>query len=182
MNRQNQRKTTTKKVHQRPDITEFMSVKKVGGPNKPDEVNRNVTATVKFAYTPSTTAARAFTPNDILVKVPGNILSAAPGSAPIYWTHMRLVKVSVWGLGTGSGASAPIVSVEFSNDPRRITDEGVQGANAAAVHVRPPMQTMQTWYPGTDATTQLFTTSTSGGGEVIYITAQLLSAGATSGN
>jgi len=143
----------------------------------PDTVARTVQCTVKFTYKPSATAGLAFTPQDVLVNVPGNVPSAQAGTPTIYWKFIRLVKVSVWDLGSGSGSAAPLAQVSFPNEPRILSDYGVQGAESAAVHARPPLQTLQRWFPTTDATTKLFSavTSSSSAQGLIYVTAELLS-------
>jgi hypothetical protein len=159
------------------DITKYMSTSRVSGPRNPDSVNKTLVSTVKFEYVPSTTAALAFTPNDMLVNVPGNLPTSVAGSPPIYWKYIRLVKVSVYDMGSGSGSTPPSVAVAFPSEPRNITDLGVQGAESAHVHVRPPLSILSRWFPGTDVTTKVFSsTAGSGGNHTIHLTAELLSA------
>lgn len=158
-----------------PDLSSYMSTKAVGGPDNPDTVGRCIQTTVKFLYTP-TVGATGFTPSDILSSVPGNYENSLL-SAPLYWHFIRIIKVSVYDVGSGSGPTAPQASITFPVDPRTISDYGAQGASIARVHVRPPLSLLQRWLPGTDATTKIFTVTTSASGAtgVIYVTAELLS-------
>jgi len=179
LNMMNQRKQNKsgKNNKSQVDITKYMSTSRVSGPRNPDSVNKTLMSTVKFEYVPSTTAGLAFTPQDILVNVPGNVPTSTAGTPPIYWKFLRLVKVSVYDMGSGSGSTPPSVAVTFPNEPRNITDLGVQGAESANVHVRPPLSVLSRWFPGTDVTTKVFSASTgSGGNHTIHLTAELLSA------
>lgn len=175
-NNNNIRRRGNRPANNQVDITKFMSTQSVRGANQPPKVNKSVTSTITFVYKPSA-GATGFTPQDILINVPGNEPSGPAGSPPIYWNFIRLVKIQVWDLGSGSGSASPMASVSFTNDPRIISDYGVQGAQSAHVHVRPPLQLLSRWLPGSDAATVLFSavTSQATANGIIYVTAELLS-------
>lgn len=136
-------------------VQSMLAAKVTSGPDFPPEVDTSVQKTIRFIYTP-TSAAVAFTPADILTQIPGNKPSG-PNDPPVYFKNMRLIKVSGYDTGSGSGSLAPRVTISYPTDPRTFSRLGVQGAKSATLHTRPPLQVYEMWYPASDTTTKLAT-------------------------
>jgi len=167
-----------KKANNQVDISNYMSAKTVNGRNDPPKTNKTIQGEFRFGYTPGTGASApfAFTAQDILRNIPGNILTGPIAGSPLtYWKFLRIVKVSAYCLGTGTGSTAPFVQLNFSGEPRIFTDDGIQGSRSAALHVRPPLSLLQRWIPDTNNTEVLFNASASGGALLIHITAEVIS-------
>lgn len=172
-----QRKMTNRRGKTGPSLIaqdNFLS-KLVTGPNDPPRVMRNLQTTVRFAYKP-TTGATAYTPYDLLIQVPGN-KPAVTNQPPPYWSMLRLVKVSVWNTGDEATVGSNNVQLSFLNDPRTFQDTGIRGATSAALHGRPPLQTLQTWFGASDNSTQLFGIFTPplNGDITVHVTCELMS-------
>lgn len=133
-------------------VVQLMGAREVNGPSIPPEVNNRISVMYRFAYSPANGFA-GFTPADILGKVPGNAIGALPPKP--FWNYMRLQKISMYAPMIDKLGNDPSVSIQFTAEPKIFQRTGAQGIATAALHVSPPLQTMQTWYPGTDATTQL---------------------------
>lgn len=148
--------------------------KETNGPEFPPEYKRVVTTTARFSYIPGTISP--WTPYDILVNVPGNQPTISTGPPP-YWTWMRLQKISVFSVGTGSGG-AITTAVSFPGTPFKFARVGVQGSVPAALHVRPPLKLLEEWSSGSDSTTQLFSVDNVSGlntNVLILLTVELMS-------
>lgn len=157
------------------DVTNSLRFRseRTSGPTDPPPVGSNVITTVRYRYTPGMTSP--FTPYDLAVQVPQNGTSPNPTA---YWQWIRIVKVSVYDTGTGSGSTPPNVSLSYAGEPFTYNDTGVQGGSAAAIHTKPPLQLMQTWWSTTNSTDTLFT-ATAGtafnGPAQVQVTAEVLS-------
>jgi len=176
--RKSQRKPRrTRKGQNQVDISTYMSAKLVNGPNDPPKTNKTIQGEYRFAYTPGTggSAPFAFTAQDILKNIPGNTVTGIAGSPLTYWKFLRIVKISAYCLGTGSGTAAPFVQMSFKGEPRIFTDDGIQGSRSAALHVRPPLSLLQRWIPDTNNTEVLFDASATGGALLLHVTAEVIS-------
>jgi len=176
--RKSQRKPRrTRKGQNQVDISTYMSAKLVNGPNDPPKTNKTIQGEYRFAYTPGTggSAPFAFTAQDILKNIPGNTVTGIAGSPLTYWKFLRIVKISAYCLGSGTGAAAPFVQMSFKGEPRIFTDDGIQGSRSAALHVRPPLSLLQRWIPDTNNTEVLFDASATGGALLLHVTAEVIS-------
>jgi hypothetical protein len=159
------------------DISNYMSAKLVNGENDPPKTNKTIQGEFRFTYTPGTggSAPFAFTAQDILRNIPGNTVTSVAGSPLTYWKFLRIVKISAYCLGSGTGASAPYVQMNFKGEPRIFTDDGIQGSRSAALHVRPPLSLLQRWIPDTNNTEVLFDASATGGALLLHVSAEVIS-------
>jgi hypothetical protein len=166
-----------KVVRRGENIQSMFSATRTNGPNDPPSIAETLQTTVRYIYNPSTTGTFAFTPQDLLRNVPGNVATGAAGSPLVYFNKIRLVKVSAYALGTGTGTSQPHVRVAFTDDPRTFADNGVLGASAGNVHVRPPLSLLQRWFDSSDVTTKLFNVAATGTTPelLIHVTAEVTS-------
>lgn len=130
----------------------FMA-KQTGGSNDPPPVSLNVQTTIRFRYHPR--SVPAWTPRDILQQVPGNWLTGDPEDSVRFFTKMRLIKFQIWNPNDLGDNQSHQVTGQFKDDPRIFQDIGIRGARSSALHLRPPLSLLQTWFPYTDASTKL---------------------------
>lgn len=107
------------------------------------------------------------TPSQLLKIIPQNDDGGSP-PAFHYWQSLRIQKVSVWDRLGGT------VSLSFPGDTHVFSDVGVPGHKSASLHVVPPLMIRQTWYSGTDTTTNLFKVTSDTGAQItLYVTAEV---------
>lgn len=133
--------------------TRDLNPREVKGPNFPPEVGETIMTTVRYKFSFAQRSGGykpQFSPAEMITQLPGNKgIGSTPSS--VYWRWIRLVKVSVWNTGKGTG-EAPRASISFRGSPFNFTRLGVEGSRAASLHVAPPLQVRQTWYYATDET------------------------------
>jgi len=87
---------------------------------------------------------------------PQRLATGIPGGASVF-DRIRILKVTAY---AAAGANT-YVQVTFADDQSQFEDFGTQGAMRPALHLMPPFETRQFWYPTTD-TNSVFTVSTTG--------------------
>jgi hypothetical protein len=113
----------------------------VRGPNDPVQIKRDILVQKVVEFT-TTTANVSFTNAAIY-----NLLDA--GSTP-FFTHMRVIKVSVF--GPPSTSAVPSVSLSINYDGAFFLDKGIGTARTPNLHVRLPEFIRESWYSTTDST------------------------------
>jgi len=116
----------------------------VSGPNDPPVIRRDIL--VQKVVESATTAANVSFTN-------ASIYALLDTQATPFFTHMRVIKVSVFGSQTAltSGAQ-PAVSVSINYDGAFFLDRGVGTARTPCLHVRLPEFIRESWYSTTDTT------------------------------
>jgi len=115
----------------------------VSGPNDPPSIKRDILVqkVVEFTTTASTTFTNAV------------IYALLDTQATPFFTHMRVIKVSVFGPpSTSSSTSQPTVSLSINYDGAFYLDKGVGTARTPCLHVRLPEFVRITWVSTTDTT------------------------------
>lgn len=147
--------------------------KHTNGSNDPPRVMLNVQTTIRFRYIPR--AVPAWTPRDILQQVPGNWITGDDETSVRFYTKMRLIKFQIWNPSDLGGTGDHSVQARFRDDPRTFQDIGVRGAKSSALHLRPPLSLLQTWYPHTDASTKLLELPTGlATDEIVHLTVEVM--------
>jgi len=113
----------------------------VSGPNDPPSIKRDILVQKVVEFT--TTAATTFTNAAIYALLDTQ-------STP-FFTHMRVIKVSVFGPPSTSASTAqPFVSLSINYDGAFFIDRGVGTARTPCLHVRLPEFVRITWVSTTD--------------------------------
>jgi len=118
----------------------------VKGPNDPPSIKRDILVSkVVETLTAATGGPTTYTN--------AGIYALLDTQATPFFTHMRVIKVSVFGPpSTGSSTSQPNVSVSINYDGAFFLDRGVGTARTACLHVRLPELIRETWVSTTDTT------------------------------
>lgn len=113
----------------------------VSGPNDPVSIKRDILVQ-KVVETQTTGASVSFTN--------ASIYALLDTQATPFFTHMRVIKVSVF--GPASTGNLPSVSVSINYDGAFFLDRGVGTARAPCLHVRLPEFIRESWYSTADTT------------------------------
>jgi hypothetical protein len=116
----------------------------VKGPNDPPPIKRDILVQKVIEF--QTTSTNFSLTN-------ANIYGVLdPGSTP-FFTHMRVIKISVFGQSTSSTSGVqPSVSISINFDGAFFLDRGVGTARTPCLHVRLPELVRETWFSTTDTT------------------------------
>jgi len=116
----------------------------VSGPNDPPVIKRDI---LVQKVVESTTGGSSTTFTN------ASIYGLLDTQATPFFTHMRVIKVSVFGPpSTGSSTSQPTVSLSINYDGAFFLDKGVGTARCPCLHVRLPEFVRITWVSTTDTT------------------------------
>jgi len=119
----------------------------VKGPQDPPPIRRDILVQkiVEYTVPSSATPPTSFTNASIYALLD-------PGTTP-FFTHMRVIKVAVFGVpSTSSSVSQPVVHLSINYDGAFFMDRGVGTARTANLHVRLPELIRETWISTTDTT------------------------------
>lgn len=139
-----------------------MSSTRVGGPNDPPPIQRDVVVTKIIQLQPTVqNASFSLT------------YAAVAGGIPTCFDMLRIIKVSLWATAT-TGAK---VSAIFSGDGAQFSDYGTTGAVRPQLHISPTFQTRQRWVASdsTDVIATVDVEPTSGAQLLIHVTAEFRS-------
>jgi len=113
----------------------------VSGPNDPPIIKRDIL--VQKVVESTTSAANVSFTN-------ASIYLLLDTQATAFFSHMRVIKVAVFGPPSATGV--PLVSVSINYDGAFFLDRGVGTARSPALHVRLPEFIRESWYSTTDTT------------------------------
>jgi len=114
----------------------------VSGPNDPPPIKRDILVQ-KVVESTVVTGPVTFTNASIYALLDTQMTP--------FFTHMRVVKVSVFGPpSTSSSTSQPFVSLSINYDGAFFIDRGVGTAKTACLHVRLPQFVRNTWVSTAD--------------------------------
>lgn len=129
--RNRQRQTPKRQKLQNVEHALRMSTTRVGGPNDPPPVQKDVVVTkiVQIETIPKDNASYDIT------------YAIVAGAIPTCFDMLRIVKISVW----AQASSMAKVSITVNGDGAQYSDYGTQGSRRPQIHLSPPFTIRQSW-------------------------------------